>query len=81
MSIVEIAEQVTDKDSFIKFLQALNEDLSNNGEEWENPELDRYIEAMKGYLNASTESSINKVDFTPSWSLFAKIMVAASIYE
>ena len=81
MDIVEIAEQVTDKDSFIKFLQALNEDFSNNKEEWENPELDRYIEAMEGYLHGSTEDSINKVDFTPSWSLFAKIMVAASIYE
>jgi hypothetical protein len=81
MSIVEIAEQVTDKDSFIKFLQVLNEDFSNNKEQWENPELGRYIEAMEGYLHGSTEDSMDKVDFTPSWSLFAKIMAAASIYE
>jgi hypothetical protein len=81
MSIVEMAEQVKSKEDFVNFLQVLIADFSNNKEEWENPELGRYLEAMEGFLQDSTEKSINKIDFTPSWSLFARIMVAASIYE
>jgi hypothetical protein len=81
MSIVEIAEQVKDKDSFVGFLQALTDDHSNNKDEWENPELGRYLEAMAAFLHGSVNKSINKIDFTPSWNLFARIMIAASIYE
>jgi hypothetical protein len=81
MSIVKIAEEVSDKESFVKFLRALVEDLQNKKEEWENPELGRYLEAMGRFLDDSREDSINYIDFTPSWSLFARIMIAASIYE
>ena len=81
MSIVEIAQNVKSKDDFVTFLQALIINFSNNNEDWENPELGKYLEAMKEFLRDSTEKSISKVDFMPSWSLFARIMVAASIYE
>lgn len=81
MDIVEIAEQVKNKEDFVFFLQALINDFTNNKEEWENPELGRYLEAMERFLDSSTDKSINKIDFTPSWSLFAIIMITASIYE
>lgn len=76
-----IAEQVKDKESFVEFLQALSEDLSSNKEGWENLELERYLEAMERFLRDSQDGSANRVDFTPSWNLFAKIMIAASLYE
>jgi hypothetical protein len=81
MSIVEIAEQVKNKEDFVNFLQALIDDFINNKERWENPELGRYLEAMERFLDSSTDKSINKIDFTPSWNLFATIMFTASIYE
>ena len=81
MEIAEIAEQVKSKEDFVNFLQALISDFKNNKEEWENPELGRYLDAMERFLYSSTDESINKIDFTPSWSLFAKIMITASIYE
>jgi len=81
MDIVEQAEKVKSKDDFILFLQAFYEDYDTNKGEWENVELGRYLEAMERFLSDSTEKSINKIDFTPSWSLFAKIMLAASVYE
>jgi len=49
--------------------------------EWESPEIGRYLEAMGAFLEDSTEKSIHKIDFIPSWSLFAQIMLAASVYE
>ena len=81
MEIAELAEQVKTKEDFIFFLQHLQIDFNTNHQNWENPELGSYLEAMEAFLNSSTEKSINKIDFTPSWSLFARIMLAASIYE
>lgn len=81
METHDIAEQVKSKQDFIEFLQVLFNDYKKNKEEWENPELGRYIEAMERFLTDSVDKSMNKIDFTPSWSLFARIMVAASIYE
>ena len=81
MEVFELAQQATSKEDFLKFLQALIDDFANNRERWENPELGRYLDAMKAFMSSSTDRSINKIDFTPSWSLFARIMYTATIYE
>jgi len=81
MGLMEIAREIKNKEDFVKFLHAFNEDFLNNNKKWENPELGRYLEAMERFLESSTNKSISKIDFTPSWSLFAKIMITASIYE
>jgi hypothetical protein len=81
MNIAELANQVKSKEDFIFFLQELQKDLAHNSERWENPQLDNYLEAMEAFLTGSTDRSLVKVDFTPSWSLFANIMLVASMYE
>jgi hypothetical protein len=81
MNIADIAEKVKTKEDFISFLQQMQMDYKTSRDSWENPELERYLEAMEAFLTDSTERSLNKIDFTPSWSLFARIMIAASIYE
>lgn len=81
MDLAELVEQVKTKEDFIHFLQALQNDLITNHAEWENLNLEQYLEAMEAFLTSSTENSLHKVDFTPSWSLFARIMLTASIYE
>ncbi len=81
MNIGELPDKIKTKEDFIFFLQQLQDDLLNNRESWENPGLERYLEAMEAFLSGSTEESMNRIDFTPSWSLFARIMVAASVYE
>jgi hypothetical protein len=81
MELFEIAEKVKNKEDFVIFLKALSEDFLNNNEEWENPELGRYLDAMEAFLDSSTDQSISKIDFTPTWRLFAEIMLTARIYE
>jgi uncharacterized protein YbcV (DUF1398 family) len=81
MDITDLAESLKNKEDFIFFLQELQKHFLTHQDEWENTQLDRYFEAMEAFLNSSTEKSLNKIDFTPSWSLFAQIMLAASIYE
>lgn len=81
MNLADFANQINSKEDFINFLKRLQGDYNENRDEWENPNLDRYLEAMAAFLKSSTEKSLNKIDFTPSWSLFARIMLVASIYE
>ncbi|HLA57367.1 MAG TPA: hypothetical protein VK622_01330 [Puia sp.] len=81
MNVFEMAESANSKEDFINFLDALLESFNNDKDDWENPELGRFLEAMERFLVSSTDQSLHKVDFTPSWSLFARIMYVASKYE
>ena len=79
--IVELAEKASNKEDFVSFLQALVDDLRTDKQSWENDELERYLEAMGRFLKDPSDKSITQIDFKPSWALFARIMIAASIYE
>ena len=66
------------------FVLALREDLLGNQAAWENPTLERFLEAlaawctdMPGYfLNRGVEQPEQ-----PDWSLVARMLMAASVYE
>lgn len=82
MDIAQLTETVESKEDFVNFLNLLIEDFVNSGQQnWENPNLHRYLEGMEGFVRDSTNKSLHKIDFTPSWKLFAKILLAASVYE
>lgn len=81
MNTFEFAKTIKDKEGFVKFLELFLADFKNSSDDWENVELGNYFEAMAAFLEDSTDESLNKIDFTPSWSLFAQIMLAASVYE
>jgi hypothetical protein len=77
--------EVTDRQSFIKFLELLHQDFLKREPEWENPNLDSFLKAMiaytqdiQGYYN-NTNQNINAD--TPSWKVFADILKGAKIYE
>jgi len=77
--------EVTDRQSFIRFMELLHDDYLKNQAEWENPNLNTFLEAMiayaediQGYYN-STNQNINAD--TPSWKVFADILKGAKIYE
>jgi hypothetical protein len=76
---------VTDRQSFIQFLEAFHQDLLTNGSDWENASLYRFLEAMvayakdiQGYYN-NTAQKINADQ--PSWKVFADILRGARVYE
>ena len=51
--------------------------LEENPDSWENPTLERYLEAMAAWLEAYG----NKHNPPPSWELMAQMLEAAKIYE
>ncbi|HTJ47914.1 MAG TPA: hypothetical protein VL443_00570 [Cyclobacteriaceae bacterium] len=81
--------RVTDRKSFIEFLELFNEDLRTNKNQWENKTLEDFLEAMTTYSediqsyydNMKNEIGEQVSADTPSWRVFADILRGARIYE
>jgi hypothetical protein len=76
---------VNNQDTFVEFLRLFRENLAKNSSEWENGNLNDFLEAMERY----TEDIQGFYDNTrqiedakeASWKRFADIMRGARIYE
>ena len=81
--------KVTDKKSFIEFLELLKEDLKTTGNQWENKTLEDFLEAMinysadiQGYYdNRKNEIGDHINADVQSWRVFADILRGFRIYE
>ena len=76
---------VTDRHSFIKFIDLLRKNFIDNPESWENKKLDDFLEALSSYANDiqgyydNTKQNVNADD--PKWQTFADIFKGATLYE
>ncbi|MBB6004026.1 hypothetical protein [Arcicella rosea] len=77
--------KVTDRQSFIKFLDLLQKDFIDNPESWENKNLPDFLEALSSYteeIQGYYDNMKLKVNADkPDWSTFADIFKGARIYE
>ncbi len=65
------------RDDAVQAIHQLLADLKENPDSWENPTLERFLEAMAAWL----EDSGKKHSEPPSWDLIAEMLQAAKIYE
>lgn len=85
MDIYDFAENINTKQDFVEFLSMLKKDYRDSKNEWENDELDSFLEGMFGFaydlegyhLNTKQEKDVNE----PTWKDFADILLAAKVYE
>ena len=77
--------KVTDRQTFIQFLDLLHKDFLYNPSSWESKTLpdflevlSRYTEDIQGYYD-NTKQEINADQ--PDWSTFADIFRGSKIYE
>ncbi|MEJ0101616.1 MAG: hypothetical protein WDO19_03210 [Bacteroidota bacterium] len=76
---------MTDRQSFIKFLEQFHQDFLSNKENWENNTLESFLEALTHYAKDiqgfydNTNQTI-KAD-TASWKVFADMLQGAKVYE
>ncbi len=77
--------KVTDRQSFIKFLNLLHRDLIDNPDRWENDTLARFLESMVAYtadLQGYYNNTGQYIDADRAdWKTFADILKGAGIYE
>jgi hypothetical protein len=76
MATINIPNMKTREDA-IEAIHKLCSDLQRNPDSWENPTLERYLEAMGAWL----EGYGNKANPPPSWELIIQMLEAAKIYE
>ncbi|WP_116192839.1 DUF7660 family protein [Paenibacillus taihuensis] len=76
MEVHEMIQQVKSKEDFIVFVSRLLKDLENNRDEWKNPTLERFLEAMGAWVTDS-----KNVPHEPTWMTLANILYASKIYE
>jgi hypothetical protein len=77
-------EQIQTREDFARFLKALAHEAESHGDEWENPDLPRFLEAAAAWTGAMPGYFRNigePLPEHPSWKLFAQILVAATLYE
>ena len=82
--IEELADRIQDREDLAQFLRALHTTLKEKPDEWDNPDLDSFLEAaaawvedMEGYYKGKGEAVPNQ----PAWKTLARILLAARIYE
>jgi XTP/dITP diphosphohydrolase len=66
------AQSVSTREEFVRFVANLRDDLSGNGAGWENPTLERYLDAIGNYV---TDAAVAN---EPVWRTMAKTLYAAS---
>jgi hypothetical protein len=77
--------KVTDRKSFIEFIELLHEDFCKNSESWQNRDLDHFLEALDRYakdIQGYYDNTNKKVNADqPTWQVFADIFKGSTIYE
>jgi hypothetical protein len=77
--------KVTDRQSFIKFLELLRKDFLYNPESWENKSLPDFLDALSAYTEVIQgyydNMKLNVNADQPNWSTFADIFKGATMYE
>ena len=82
-NLAMMAEAVRTREDLIAFLTELQRDLKHP-DEWENPSLDRYLEAMTGWLEDLEGFFLNRrepMPAAPDWRLVARLLYAGRSYE
>ena len=84
MKLNEQVAAVASKQDLSDFVGALRKDLESQGGDWENPTLERFLEAMQAWIEDSDGYYLNAGQFVPvepTWRTFAEILIASKIYE
>ncbi|XXF77593.1 hypothetical protein P2318_31755 [Myxococcaceae bacterium GXIMD 01537] len=84
MELEQMPEAVRSRDDLVRFIHALREDLQRDPGDWENPTLERFLEALAGWcedMNGYYKGRGERVPEQPTWKVVADMLMAASMYE
>ena len=85
MTLNEELEVVRSREDLSQFVQSLAHNLRDHPEEWGNPDLFRYIEALSGWIadmHGYFRNAHGKdVPEQPTWEMFGMMLLAAKYYE
>jgi len=77
-------DHVSSPDEAAEIVQHMLRDLLAHPDEWENPTLDRFLEALAASLEGISQAYTNRGEQfpqVPTWKVFAEVLVMATGYE
>ncbi|WP_340377820.1 hypothetical protein U5640_24025 [Streptomyces sp. SS7] len=77
-------DEVTSREELVAFIAQLRDDFVERGDQWENATLDRFLDALTAWIDASPGWYRNFDQEMPpngDWTLFARALSAAVVYE
>ena len=85
-SLADGTAKIDSRADFVRFLDSLYKDFLEHGSDWENPTLERFLEALRAWCNDCPGYYRNVHDAeidpdVPQWRVFADMLLAASVYE
>jgi hypothetical protein len=72
------------RDEFVSVIRDLRRSLKEHPDEWENRDLDSYLEAIGGWVEDMDGVFRNRGEEPPTdidWTIFGRALKAATIYE
>jgi len=75
---------IVSKEDLANFIEALRDDFLHNSAGWENPTIDKYLDAMAAWVR-SMDNYYRHVGegppIQPTWRTIGHILSAAKVYE
>ncbi|MDI2124935.1 DUF7660 family protein [Yinghuangia seranimata] len=77
-------DNIASRTELAAFVRALREDYLTRGHEWENDNLDDYLESLAAWIDAADGWHRNAGKEAPAggdWTFMARALQAATVYE
>ena len=85
MELEDYVEEIKTRKDFCQFLNLLLEDYMKQGENWENNTLEDFLGALQAFsldISGYYKNTDQTIDpDTPSWRVFADMILGSTIYE
>ena len=82
MQLEDFVNNIKSKEDFLAFLRLLVINNDTNKYEWENKDLESFLNGMIGFVfDIEGFLKTDVQDLKPTWKLFAEILLAAKVYE
>jgi hypothetical protein len=80
MDIYDAVQRVSTKTELADFIDLLQSDYLQNPDSWENPTIERFLDALSAWTRAMDNNRATITE-TPSWQTFAQMLLVAKTYE
>jgi hypothetical protein len=84
MALWQEVESVRSREDLARFVASLASEARTSPDSWENPTLERYLEALSAWISDMPGYFKNRHQETPTaptWGLIAAMLLAAKVYE
>lgn len=83
-NVQEYVQSVRTRDDFVTLVRALQAQLRNKPDEWENQDLPTFLEALASWvedMEGYYRNSGQPVPDPPTWKALGEMLLAARVYE